>query len=202
MEGMTTLVELINPLCCCCNSTPSRLAARQLPTASFHSREFLFRRRDLRVPDIAPAKNVPRLATTPSLGSRVMAASPAGVPVPPLDLTEENIKEVLVDARIEESTVKVKFLFKDKKLKRRTDDCPLLSLQLAQLFDSSVGITGVAELAEMDGPFVKIKLRGRFWHERSVVLARVGNYLKQRIPEILEVDVEDEKMLDDSPENF
>ncbi|KAK4776303.1 hypothetical protein SAY86_004991 [Trapa natans] len=173
MEGMTTLVELINPLCCCCNSTPWRLAARQLPTASFHSREFLFRRRDLRVPDIAPAKNVPRLATTPSLGSRVMAASPAGVPVPPLDLTEENIKEVLVDARIEESTVKVKFLFK-----------------------------GVAELAEMDGPFVKIKLRGRFWHERSVVLARVGNYLKQRIPEILEVDVEDEKMLDDSPENF
>lgn len=92
---------------------------------------------------------------------------------------------------------------------------------------------GEVELAEMDGPFVKISLRGRFWHERSVVLARVGNYLKQRIPvchfhfletfisglifcevvvsdvtsvpvlqEILEVDVEDEKMLDDSPENF
>nr|CAN68366.1 hypothetical protein VITISV_018177 [Vitis vinifera] len=74
--------------------------------------------------------------------------------------------------------------------------------QLAQIFDNSVGITGEAELAELDGPFVKISLRGRFWHKRSTVLARVANYLKQRIPEILEVDIEDEKQLDDSPENF
>lgn len=104
------------------------------------------------------------------------------------------------------------------------------------MFDDSVGITGEAELAELDGPFVKISLRGRFWHKRSTVLARVANYLKQRIPvspfsslsfiflaitlrliveklvkayhlshprqEILEVDIEDEKQLDDSPENF
>ncbi|XVF84696.1 hypothetical protein PTKIN_Ptkin17bG0058800 [Pterospermum kingtungense] len=89
-----------------------------------------------------------------------------------LDLTEENIELVLADAR------------------------------LAQLFDTSVGITGQIELAELDGPFVKISLKGRFWHKRSTVVARVGNYLKQRIPEILEVDIEDEKQLDDSPENF
>lgn len=93
---------------------------------------------------------------------------------PPLDLTEDNVKQVLVEARAE----------------------------LGQIFDSSVGITGVVELAELDGPFVKISLKGRFWHKRSDVLARVGNYLKQRIPEILEVDIEDEKQLDDSPENF
>ncbi|CAO2834365.1 unnamed protein product [Amaranthus hypochondriacus] len=92
----------------------------------------------------------------------------------PLDLTEENIEKVLEDSRVE----------------------------LAQLFDTSVGMTGVAELAELDGPFVKIRLRGKFWHMRSTVLARLGNYLKQRIPEILEVDIEDEKQLDDSPENF
>lgn len=42
--------------------------------------------------------------------------------------------------------------------------------------------TGVAELAEVDGPFVKIRLKGRFWHERSLILARLGNYLKERIP--------------------
>lgn len=84
----------------------------------------------------------------------------------------------------------------------------------------------MAELAELDGPFVKISLRGRFWHKRSTVIARLGNFLKQRIPvslkiadlrnsielcndfvdivsqEILEVDIEDEKQLDDSPENF
>ncbi|XP_030441850.2 uncharacterized protein LOC115664045 isoform X1 [Syzygium oleosum] len=104
----------------------------------------------------------------------VQAAAAAGVPSPPLDLTEENIRLVLADARVE----------------------------LAQIFDTSVGMTGQVELADLDGPFVKISLKGRFWHERSMVLARVGNYLKQRIPEILEVDIEDEKQLDDSPENF
>lgn len=92
----------------------------------------------------------------------------------PLDLTEENVEKVLADARVE----------------------------LAQLFDESVGITGQAELADLDGPFIKIRLRGKFWHTRSMVLARLDNYLKQRIPEILEVDIEDEKQLDDSPENF
>eukprot|EP00850_Spirogloea_muscicola_P011230 SM000069S20667 [mRNA] locus=s69:67105:68390:- [translate_table: standard] len=92
----------------------------------------------------------------------------------PLDLTEENVEKVLLEARSE----------------------------LAQLFDTSVGITGVAELAELDGPFVTIKLQGRFWHERSMVLARLGNFLQKRIPEILEVQVEDLKQLDDSPENF
>ena len=101
----------------------------------------------------------------------ISAALPAP---PPLDLTENNVKQVLEDARKE----------------------------LGQIFDSSVGITGVVELADLDGPFVKIRLKGRFWHKRSTVLARVANYLKQRIPEILEVDIEDEKQLDDSPENF
>ncbi|GER29119.1 alkyl hydroperoxide reductase subunit F [Striga asiatica] len=104
----------------------------------------------------------------------------------PLDLTEDNIKQVLDDARTEAS----------------------FSYVLAQLFDASVNITeenvrtGKAELVELDGPYVKISLSGRFWHKRSTVLARLGNYLKQRIPEILEVDIEDEKQLDDSPENF
>ncbi|KAB2062100.1 hypothetical protein ERO13_A10G120700v2 [Gossypium hirsutum] len=102
------------------------------------------------------------------------AASGGGVPLPPLDLTEENIELVLADARVE----------------------------LAQLFDTEVGITGQVELSELDGPFVKISLKGRFWHKRTTVVARVGNYLKQRIPEILEVEIEDEKQLDDSPENF
>ncbi|CAJ1883521.1 unnamed protein product [Sphenostylis stenocarpa] len=99
--------------------------------------------------------------------------SAAPVP-PPLDLTENNVSQVLEDARQE----------------------------LGQIFDTSVGMTGVVELADLDGPFVKLSLRGRFWHKRSTVLARIANYLKQRIPEILEVDIEDEKQLDDSPENF
>ncbi|KAF8041891.1 hypothetical protein BT93_A0481 [Corymbia citriodora subsp. variegata] len=117
---------------------------------------------------------LPSSSESPILRPVLAAAAAAGVPSPPLDLTEENIRLVLADSRVE----------------------------LAQIFDTSVGITGQVELAELDGPFVKISLKGRFWHERSMVLARVGNYLKQRIPEILEVDIEDEKQLDDSPENF
>jgi len=94
--------------------------------------------------------------------------------VEPLDLTEENVEQVLLDARSE----------------------------LLQLFDVSVGITGVVQLVELDGPFVKIRLTGRFWHERSMVLARVANYLQKRIPEIVEVEIEDESQLDDSAANF
>ncbi|KAJ1434926.1 P-loop containing nucleoside triphosphate hydrolase [Sesbania bispinosa] len=78
----------------------------------------------------------------------------ASLPVPPpLDLTEDNIMQVLADAQ----TV------------------------LGQIFDTSIGITGVVELADLEGPFVKIGLKGRFWHKSSTVVARVGSYLKQRI---------------------
>ncbi|XP_050383383.1 uncharacterized protein LOC126800139 [Argentina anserina] len=101
-------------------------------------------------------------------------AAAAAQPSQPLDLTEDNIRQVLADARVE----------------------------FGHLFDASVGMTGQVDLADLDGPFVKISLKGRFWHEGSVVLARLANYLKKRIPEILEVDIEDEKQLDDSPANF
>ncbi|XP_050243722.1 uncharacterized protein LOC126692238 [Quercus robur] len=116
----------------------------------------------------------PLTSSSTRMRLRVSATSLSGSLPPPLDLTEDNIRKVLVDARVE----------------------------LAQIFDTSVGMTGQVELAELDGPFVKISLKGRFWHKRSTVVARVGNYLKQRIPEILEVDIEDEKQLDDSPQNF
>lgn len=112
--------------------------------------------------------------TSSTSRTRLPALAAALSSTPPLDLTEDNVRQVLADARVE----------------------------LAQIFDSSVGITGNVELADLDGPFVKISLKGRFWHKRSDVVARVANYLKQRIPEILEVDIEDEKQLDDSPENF
>ncbi|KAJ1290144.1 hypothetical protein BS78_02G220600 [Paspalum vaginatum] len=91
-----------------------------------------------------------------------------------LDLTEDNVRLALDEAKSE----------------------------LGQLFDTSVGITGQVDLAELDGPFVKLRLKGKFWHTRATVIARIGNYLKNRIPEILEVEIEDEKQLDDSPAAF
>ncbi|MCO5567581.1 hypothetical protein L7F22_021275 [Adiantum nelumboides] len=104
----------------------------------------------------------------------IRAAAAAARDEKPLDLTPDNVERVLIDARSE----------------------------LLQLFDTSVGITGFAELADLDGPFLKLRLQGRFWHQRSVVLSRLKNYLQKRIPEIVEVQIEDESQLDDSSANF
>jgi hypothetical protein len=61
----------------------------------------------------------------------------------------------------------------------------------------AVGITGGVDYVGLDGPSVVISLKGRFWHQRTTVLERVANYLQQRIPEIIEVNVEDEWQLTD-----
>ena len=47
------------------------------------------------------------------------------------------------------------------------------------------------EYVDLDGPSVIISLKGRFWHTRQSVLDRVENYLQQRIPEIVDVQIED-----------
>lgn len=64
-----------------------------------------------------------------------------------------------------------------------------------------VGITGGVDFVELDGPCVVIRLKGRFWHQRTTVLDRVANYLVQRIPEIIDVTVEDEWQLTDEANN-
>lgn len=58
-----------------------------------------------------------------------------------------------------------------------------------------VGITGGVDFVDLDGPIVVLRLKGRFWHERTTVLSRVANYLQSRIPEIIDVVVEDEWQL-------
>ena len=66
-----------------------------------------------------------------------------------------------------------------------------------------VGITGGVDFVEMDGPIVVLRLKGRFWHQRTTVLDRVGTYLQSRIPEIIDVIVEDEwQLTDEANENF
>lgn len=61
---------------------------------------------------------------------------------------------------------------------------------------------GKVSLVELDGPTVVLRLQGRFWHQRDMVLARMAAFLKQNIPEIMDVEIEDESQLDDSPESF
>eukprot|EP00525_Craspedostauros_australis_P009478 CAMPEP_0198133966 /NCGR_PEP_ID=MMETSP1442-20131203/59838_1 /TAXON_ID= /ORGANISM="Craspedostauros australis, Strain CCMP3328" /LENGTH=212 /DNA_ID=CAMNT_0043795101 /DNA_START=42 /DNA_END=680 /DNA_ORIENTATION=+ len=64
-----------------------------------------------------------------------------------------------------------------------------------------VGITGGVDFVEMDGPIVILRLKGRFWHQRETVLDRVTSYLVQRIPEIIDVDIEDAWQLTDEANN-
>uniref|UniRef100_I1NAT3 NIF system FeS cluster assembly NifU C-terminal domain-containing protein n=1 Tax=Glycine max TaxID=3847 RepID=I1NAT3_SOYBN len=158
-------MSLLQKGLCCVFDIRNNVRSLRLPSCSTRIRNF-------HAPNNSnsPLQSLTRGKSRRMISKPISAALPAP---PPLDLTENNVKQVLEDARKE----------------------------LGQIFDSSVGIT-VVELADLDGPFVKISLKGRFWHKRSTVLARVANYLKQRIPEILEVDIEDEKQLDDSPENF
>ncbi|EKX46501.1 hypothetical protein GUITHDRAFT_152388 [Guillardia theta CCMP2712] len=97
----------------------------------------------------------------------------------PLDLTEDNVQQAL-----EESKEILGTMFGNSQENRE------------------IGITGDVQLVNLDGPFASVRLVGRFWHKRSDVLARVENYVKTRVPEIVEVSIEDPMQLDDNlPEN-
>ena len=61
-----------------------------------------------------------------------------------------------------------------------------------------VGITGVVEFVELDGPILVLRLKGRFWHQRTRVVERVSSYVLERIPECIDVVVEDAQQLDDA----
>ena len=64
-----------------------------------------------------------------------------------------------------------------------------------------VGITGGVDFVELDGPTVVLSLKGRFWHQRTTVLDRVGAYILGRIPEVIDVTVLDEWELTDEANN-
>ena len=61
-----------------------------------------------------------------------------------------------------------------------------------------VGITGEVEFVELDGPILVVRLKGSFWHQRTRVVERVESYVLERIPECVEVVIEDAEQLDDS----
>jgi hypothetical protein len=75
-------------------------------------------------------------------------------------------------------------------------------IELGTLFgytaeNRGVGITGGVEFIEIDGGTVVLSLSGRYWHQRTTVLARVANYIQQRIPEVIDVMVNDPWQLTD-----
>jgi len=64
-----------------------------------------------------------------------------------------------------------------------------------------VGITGGVDFVDFDGPTVILRVHGRFWHQRTTVLDRVGMYLQGRIPEIVDYMVDDPYELTDDANN-
>ena len=50
--------------------------------------------------------------------------------------------------------------------------------------------TGEIDLVEVDGPTVVVSLKGRFWHATDTVMLRVESFIKNRIPEVLEVKLD------------
>jgi len=62
---------------------------------------------------------------------------------------------------------------------------------------SSHGITGSIGLDTIDGPTVSLTLEGKFWHRRETILGFAAMWLNARIPEIIEVYVEDPEELKD-----
>jgi len=62
---------------------------------------------------------------------------------------------------------------------------------------AAAGITGMVDFVEIAGPEVILRLSGAFWHRRETVLGRAAMYLNARIPEIVEVNVEDASELED-----
>jgi len=101
-----------------------------------------------------------------------------GASGPQLDLTEENVEQVLLDARVE-----LKQMFDEQMgmtgslpAAARRGTCASLTLPAPRQR------TGTCTLVDLDGPFVTLRLMGRFWHPRGMVLARVGQFLQTRIP--------------------
>ena len=95
-----------------------------------------------------------------------------------IDLTEENVQGVLQACR---------------------QDIGTMFGYTAE--NRGVGITGGVDFVDFDGPTVILRIHGRYWHQRTTVLERVGKYLQGRIPELVDWTVEDEYELTDEANN-
>ena len=95
------------------------------------------------------------------------SGSGLGLNKPPMELCDENAAAVIDEIRKELGTI------------------------FGYTSDSrAVGITGSIDLVEVDGPTIRVSLAGRFWHATDTVMMRVESYIKNRIPEVIEVELD------------
>ncbi len=59
----------------------------------------------------------------------------------------------------------------------------------------SFSLLGEINYEDIDGGNVIVSLKGRFWHATDTVMMRVESFLKQRIPEIIEVVLDKDKSI-------
>eukprot|EP00746_Dinoflagellata_sp_MGD_P021853 gnl/MRDRNA2_/MRDRNA2_151047_c0_seq1.p1 gnl/MRDRNA2_/MRDRNA2_151047_c0~~gnl/MRDRNA2_/MRDRNA2_151047_c0_seq1.p1 ORF type:complete len:220 (-),score=40.88 gnl/MRDRNA2_/MRDRNA2_151047_c0_seq1:43-702(-) len=95
-----------------------------------------------------------------------------------LEITEENVEKVLEECR------------------------ETLGVMFDNAENRKVGITGKVDFVELDGPVVVVRLRGRFWHKRETVLARVASFLQERIEDIADVEIEDPAQLEEKNNKY
>lgn len=94
-------------------------------------------------------------------------------------LTDENVQAVLQEAKQTLSTV-----FGNDENRR-------------------VGITGDVRFVGTDGATVVLEFTGQFWHQRSVVLQRLDKFIRDRIPECVQVVANDSDAHSaEKPQNF
>ena len=59
---------------------------------------------------------------------------------------------------------------------------------------------GEIELIDIEGPTITVALKGRFWHATDTVMMRVESFIRNRMPEVVEVvlDTSKSKIIDDN----
>jgi hypothetical protein len=48
---------------------------------------------------------------------------------------------------------------------------------------------GAVDFVELDGPEVRVALKGRFWHPTDTVMLRIEAFVRKRIPEVVSVQL-------------